>query len=413
MKFLVVFLSFFISTNALALTPGELKELIYKRSLKIRLKREQVNEQRFQKEQTLRSYFPKLTLSADYTEFYPDMFHNWNQDISYGVNLSAEPVNLQRNVQLKIDSESLRKLRYSLDSTLLDVYSDALSRLYELKILEKKIELRKKQLESSRKILSVAQEKLKHGLVMITDVLKANSEVARRESLLSQAQNEYRKVFNSLNALLDFSLEDGEKPEVNLVEERIPINTSNLVSRAMLMRPEIKEAKEQVQIAEKSVLLAKRTLSPRLSISLSAQRTGTELPGSKNYSAGFTLSFPVFDSGLTKARTLEKMSQLKQSELQLREVENSVKLEVLNAISDVNSSYQQLKASAASLKYARRAYERVLNEYKLGVSDIVALLQTFQAYCQSQEDYLQALLNYNLAIVSLRKATGELIGGEN
>ena len=413
MRFLVVVLSLLISSNALALTPQELRELICKRSLKIRLKREQVNEQNFRKEQTLRSFFPKVTLSADYTEFYPDAFRNWNQNISYGINLSAEPVNLQRNVQLEIDSRNLKKLRYSLDATLLDVYSEALSRLYKLKILEKKIELRKKQLESSRKILSVAREKLKHGLVMITDVLKANSEVARRESLLSQAQNEYRKVFNSLNALLDFSLGNGEKPEVNLVEEKISINTPALISKAILIRPEVKEAKEQLQIVEKSVLLAKKSLSPRLSISLSAQRTGTELPGSKNYSAGFTLSFPVFDSGLTKARTLEKVSQLKQSELQLKEVENSVKLEVLNAISDVDSSYQQLKASAASLKYARKAYERALNEYKLGVSDIVALLQTFQAYCQSQEDYLQALLNYNLAIVSLRKATGELIGGEN
>ena len=248
---------------------------------------------------------------------------------------------------------------------------------------------------------------------MVTDVLKAKSEVEKRRALLSQAENDYRKTFNSLNALLDFSLKEGEKPEVSLIEEKLLLNSGELVKRALLLRPEVKEAKQQVEIAEKNVHLVKRNLSPKLSVNFSARRTGTDFPGDKNYSAGFTFSFPVFDSGLTKFQTLQQVSQLKQAQLNLKETENSVKLQVLNALSDVKYSYSQLKSSESSLKYARKAYERALNEYRLGVSDIVALLQAFDFYCQSQTDYLQSLLNYNLSIVSLKKATGELLGGEN
>ncbi len=413
MKLLTAALTLLIPVNAFALTPSQLKVLILKRSLKLKVKEEQVKSQKFREKATFRSYFPKVNLTASFNEFYPDIFQNWNQNYSYGVSITAEPLNLQRNIELSIDKEKVRELRYAVSSTLLDVYSQALSYLYKLKALEREIDLRKKQVESSEKILSVAKEKFKKGLVMITDVLKAKSEVEKRRALLSRAENEYRKTFNSLNALLDFSLKEREKPEVNLIEKRLPLYSGELVKRALLLRPEVKEAKQQVEIAEKNVQLAKRNLSPKLSLNFSAQRTGTEFPGDKNYSAGFTFSFPVFDSGLTKFQTLEQVSQLKKAQLNLKETENSVKLEVLNALSDVNYSYSQLKSSESSLKYAKKAYERALNEYKLGVSDIVALLQAFDFYCQSQEDYVQSLLNYNLSIVSLRKATGELLGGEN
>ncbi len=413
MKLLTAALILLVPVNAFALTPSQLKELILKRSLRLKVQEEQVKAQEFKEKATFRSYFPKVNLTAGYSEFYPDVFQNWNQNYTYGVSVTAEPLNLQRNVELSIDKEKVRELRYAVDSTFLDVYSEALSYLYKLKALEREINLRKKQVESSEKILSVAKEKLRKGLVMITDVLKAKSEVEKRRALLSQAENEYRKTFNSLNALLDFSLKGNEKPDVELLKEKLPFSSENLIRKALLMRPEVKETKQQVEIAKKSVQLVKRNLSPRLSLNLSAQRTGTDFPGDKNYSAGFTLNFPIFDSGLTKFQTLEQVSQLKRAQLNLKETENSVKLQVLNALSDVKYSYSQLKSSESSLKYAKKAYERALNEYRLGVSDIVALLQAFDFYCQSQEDYIQSLLNYNLSIVSLRKATGELLGGEN
>lgn len=402
-----------IPVNALALTPQELKSLIVKRSLTLKVKEEQVKEQEFRKEVTFRSYFPKVNLSASFSEFYPDVFRNWNQNYSYGVTVSAEPLNLQRNVQLQIDREKLKELRYAVNSTFLDVYSEALSYLYRLKVLEEEINLGRKQLESSEKILSVAQEKFKKGLVMITDVLKAKSEVERRRALLSQAKNDYRKTFNSLDALLDFSLSKGDKPEVPLLKEKLALNRNDLVLKAFKLRPEVKEAEEQLKISKRRVLFTERNLSPSLTVSLSAKRSGTELPGDKSYSAAFTVNFPIFDSGVTKFQVLTVSSQVRQSELQLKETKNKVKLSVLNALSDVEHFYSELKSSESSLIYAEKAYERALNEYKLGVSDIVALLQAFQFYCQSQEDYLQSLLKYNLSIVNLRKATGELIGGGN
>ncbi|RUM88666.1 MAG: hypothetical protein DSZ25_01820, partial [Thermovibrio sp.] len=285
--------------------------------------------------------------------------------------------------------------------------------LYLLKFYDEQIELRREILRSSKKILSVAEEKYKQGLVMITDVLKSKAEVKSAESSLIESENNYRKTFNSLNSLLDFSLKENEKPEFEFLKNPIGKTVRELLETAFRLRPEIKKAEKSIEVERERTKLIERNLSPLVSVSLSAQRSGTQFPGEKSYSMGVTISYPLFDSGQTEYRLLSQRSSLIQSELEFRKVKNRIRLEVLNAVSDVKSNYEKLKSSESFLNYSKKAYERALNEYRLGVSDIVLLLQTFNNLKKAEEDYLSALYNYNLSVISLKKATGELLGGKN
>jgi outer membrane protein TolC len=395
------------------LNPENLKRLVEKNSLDLKLSREQIKQQEFQRRATLREFFPKVNLSFGFQEFYPDFKENWNQNYSYGVSINSEVLNLKRSVELFIDSKEIEELKEALKETFLTVYYEALKELYQLKFYDEQIKIRRTILKNSKEILSVAREKYKQGLVMVTDVLKAESEVKSAESSLIEAENDYRKKFAELNALLDFSLKKVEKPDFEFSDEPIDKTLKELLKTAFKLRPEIKKAEEKVRIERERVKLVKRNLSPTLSISLSAERSGTEFPGDKSYSAGITLSYPIFDSGETKYRVLSQKSSLIQSELNLKKVKNSVKLEVINALSDVESAYKKLTSAKSSLKYLQKAYDRALNEYKLGVSDIVLLLQTFNSLKEAEENYVKALYEYNLSIVSLKKATGELVGGKN
>jgi outer membrane protein TolC len=400
---------FFLPVSAFAITPAQLKKLVERYSLDVRISKERVKGALFQRKAVFREYFPKLNLNVGFQEFYPDFKENWNQQYSYGLSVTSEVLNLKRNVELSIDKEEIERLRESYRETLLTVYYSALRKLYLMKFNYEKIKIRKSILDSAKEILKVAEEKYRKGLVMITDVLKAKSEVDKAESSLIQAKSDYRKAFNDLNSILDFSLKTDEKPEVSFTKEPLTDSAEELLKRALKLRPEIREVQREVKEKEKEVELQKRTLSPVVSISFSAKRSGTELPGDKSYSAGVNLSYPLFDSGQTTYRALAKKSELVQAKLKLKKEKNQVRLEVLNALSDVKAAYGKLKSAESSLNYSKKAYERALNEYKLGVSDIVLLLQTFRNYKNAQESYLRTLYNYNLSLVSLKKATGELL----
>ena len=410
MKLLTAALLTLIPVSAYSITPKEVGRLLIKSSLDVKIAKESVERAKIGEKATKREFFPRLNLSASFSEFYPDFKNGWNQNYSLGATLSAEPINFRRFVKLKIDSLNTLIEEEKLKETLLEQLYLALKEFYTLSAYKKRIEFKSEALKSAEKILKVAQEKYKKGLVMITDVLKAKSEVEKVKGELSTLKAKYEQSFNRLNELLNFSLKGDEEPEVELIEELPSLKTESLVKRAYRLRPEVKKAEKEVKESFLQIEYARRNLSPTLSLNLSWSRSGTTFwPEERSYSAGVTFNFPLFDSGLTRLRALQEEKGRKIAILNLRKVKNRVRREVLDAVADVESSYDNLKSDKAFLQFSQKAYDRALNEYKLGVSDIVALLQAYDNLKGAQDRYVSSLLSYNLSLLSLKKATGELL----
>jgi outer membrane protein TolC len=417
MKGFIVFLTVvFFGVNSYAVTVEELKSLIDQKALNLIAQKVELKRREFSAKATLRSFFPTLSLSAGVTEFYPYQrfgSKSWEQEYSFGLSLTATPVDLKKNVQFKIDRLSVKVSKDDLNATELNLYYEGISALLKLKALKEKIEVRKRILENSQKILSVAKKKYKEGLVLITDVLKAESEVESARSSLSEALMEYSQTFNSLNELVDYALSEDESPEVELKKDYSVPERKELLKKAFTLRPEVKKAEKEIKVAKLNVELQKKNLSPTVNLSASYFRSGSSFfPEDNNYNLSLSLNFPVFDSGVTRFRSMAAEKDLVVKELELKRVKNSVKTEVLNALASLKSSREILKSSEAFLRFSRKSYERALNEYKLGVSDIVALLQAHENLKKAEESYIDALLKLNLSWLQLQKATGELLGGK-
>jgi len=409
-KLLTAALFTLIPLSAYAVTPEEVVKYLLNNSLDIKTAKKSVEKERINKVVTEREFFPEINLSASFSEFYPDFKESWNQKYSLGATVSAEPINFQRFVKLEIDLTRIKAKEEKLKETLLEQLFLALKELYNLKAYQERILFKEESLRSAKEILKVAQEKYKKGLVMITDVLKAKSQVENVKGELSKLKAQYRQSFNRLNELLNFSLSEEEKPQFEFLKEKVKVEERELLRTALEMRPEVKEAKEEVKENSLRVKYTQRTLSPRLNLSFSWNRSGTSFwPQDRNYSAGVSLSFPIFDSGLTAYRTMAQEKEKEISLINLKKVKNRVKREVLDAVADVESGYENLKSAEAFLEFSKRAYERTLNEYKLGVSDIVSLLQAYTNLKEAQDRYVSSLLNYNVSLLSLKKATGELL----
>ena len=221
------------------------------------------------------------------------------------------------------------------------------------------------------------------------------------------------KFLTPLNELVDYVLPEDETPEVEL-KKNFPLpKKEELLKKAFNLRPELKKAKKEVEVARLKVELQRKTLSPSLNLSVSYSRSGTSfLPEDNLYNFSVSLNFPVFDSGVTHFRSMALEKDLVVKEIELKKVRNSIKTEVLNALQAFRASQDILKSAESSLRFSRKAYERALNEYKLGVSDIVALLQAHEGLKKAEEAYIDALLKLNLSWLQLKKATGELLGGK-
>jgi len=399
-----------IPIGSYGITPKEVLKLLKENSLDLKIAKEEVAKSSLKIEATKRSFFSQVSLTGSFSENYQNFPKGWNQNYQLGISVNAEPINFQRFTQLKIDSLDKRSSEEAFSEELLNQAYLVLKALYQVAANEKRVKFKEENLKASQEIFKAAEKKYKEGLVMITDLLKARSEVEKAKGELSQAENDLRQSFNNLNELLNFKLKEKEKVEVSF-ETKIPkLNVYKLIEEALKNRPEVKKVKLAVKRSSLQVEFAKRALRPTVDLTVSLTRSGTSfLPEHKAFSGGVNVSFPVFDSGLTRVNTLMAGKDKKIALLKLKKVENSVKTGILNAVSQLQSAYATLESAKSYLSFSYKAYKRVLKEYKLGVSDIVSLMQAFQNLKSAQENYVNSLLNYNLSLLLLKKSTGELL----
>ncbi len=398
------------STCSYGITPKEALRLLRENSLDLKIAKEEVEKSSLKLEETKSGFFPQISLIGSFSENYQNLPKGWNQNYQLGVKVNAEPINFQRFTQLKIDKVGKETSKEAFSEELLNQAYLVLKALYQVAANEKKVRFKRENLKASQEILKAAGKKYKEGLVMITDLLKARSELEKAKGELSQAENDLRQSFNNLNELLDFKLRNHEKVEVNFQTKMPNFKVNKLIKEALNNRPEVKRAKLEVKRSSLQVEFEKRALRPTVDLTLSLTRSGTTfLPKEKFFSGGISLNFPIFDSGLTRVKTVLAGKDREIALLKLKKVENSVKTEVLNTVSQVKSAYATLKSAKSYLDFSYKAYKRVLKEYKLGVSDIVSLMQAFQNLKNAQENYVNSLLNYNLSVLLLRKSTGELL----
>jgi len=400
-----------LSTPSYGFTLKQVVELVKKRDLKVKIAKEQLKGNLYQKEAVKRSFLPQVNLQAQFQEFHQNFQpEGWNQNYAFSVTVSDQPVNFQQFDQLKLTDAQIEQAKANLENTTLEEMYQALSLAFQAAVSYREIEIRKELLRSAEEILKVAEEKKRKGLVMITDVLKARAEVDGGRRDLIEAENRYRKLINQLEELLNAPLKG--TPQICLADEEPRFNEEELLKLAYSTRPELKAQRSAIKSAQIQQKIEEDALKPTVNLSVSASRSGSAfLPSQKVFSAGVTLNFPLFDSGVSKARALAAGTQKVAEELQLQLLKNRIKREVLNALSDVRTGYEKLKAAESSLRYYEKAYERSLNEYRLGVSDVVSLLQSYNALKSAQEQYLSALLDYNLSLLNLQKATGQLLTG--
>ena len=125
-----------------------------------------------------------------------------------------------------------------------------------------------------------------------------------------------------------------------------------LLQKAQAARPELLAAKAQEQSAVSNLEAARGQGWPSLILDGSAGRTTTEIGSQKttadSYSAGLTLSFPLFTGFANQASSRKAQAQVDVAEASTQQLIQQVELEVWQA-------YQNMHTAASTLDTARGA----------------------------------------------------------
>lgn len=307
-----------------------------------------------------------------------------------------------RNIaRLNRDSEKEGRAR-----TLLDLQFDVKTAFYSTLARHEVLQHRRSQVENSGKDLEVARGRYELGVAKLSDVLQSSVRFEQSKFNLVEAEGELRKSLAQLNSLLGRSLH-AEYDLAGELEARLRMPDAERLSRAALDRPEVRQSAYAVEVARN---LKTRQFSEYLPVitanaSYNKSEASRFVSDLEDKSIGIRATWNIFELGKFY-RTRSADFDLRVSQDNLEETIRRLLLELRLAYEDFVTASRNVDVAEEQLKQAEFNYAQAFGEYRIGKSDIIALVAAEIALSNAREQYTFSKLNVVLAGALIERATG-------
>jgi outer membrane protein TolC len=237
-----------------------------------------------------------------------------------------------------------------------------------------------------------------------SDVARAEVDVANARVDIIRARNAQRLARAALNTAMGIDIDTPTQVQDNLVYEAILFDRLQHRAEALRQRPENRQAKLQVEVAEAQERLAYRNFFPNISASTAYGGTRTEL--NPSWSVGLSLSWTIFDGGGLVGRYQESKANLDAARARLRASELDIIQNVEQAEISAEEANERIQAAQASVASAEENFRLAQGRFDAGVGTILELTDAQLALTQSQNTESQALSDFRIALYRLDRALG-------
>ncbi len=310
------------------------------------------------------------------------------------------------------------------------------------------LEVQRNNLNLAQTSLERSRRELELGAISPLDIYQPEQQVANAQVFVTNAiyslQQAEAAVRRQIGADLDPAFRD---MPLNLTEsadpptETLELSEDELVELAFNMRPELAAQRRLLDIRDLNIRQATNQLRPDLSLNAnysiqglggnSLIRAGDDgpvigvLPGGlgdafgqlagfdyPTYSVGLSLDLPLRNR--QAAADLANQTIAKKQDLyDLRSTEQDVRLDVVQAIAQVEQAKAGVTQALEAQRFSQLRLDAEQQRYDLGVSTIFFLLQAQDALIQSQNQVVNQSINYRRSLTNLYLATGDLLNQRN
>lgn len=264
--------------------------------------------------------------------------------------------------------------------------------------------------------VDVAQERLKNtetrqraGTVPVFDLRSAQVDLANLNQSLIQAQNQVFLAQAAMNAVLGIDVNN----PTQAIGMTVPVSTESIdipsaVDQAYARRPEVKVAQSAITINETNVKLAKTGSLPSLNLSggstYNFNAAGLN-PASVTWSLSLSLSAPLWDGGVTKAKVREARADVQNSVDALSQTKLAVAQQVRNAGLSLQESATRTKTTADAVGLAEEALRLANVRYEAGIATPVEVTNAESQLTQARANHVNAQYDYAVALAQVQRAT--------
>lgn len=271
-------------------------------------------------------------------------------------------------------------------------------------------------LKNSKERSSTAQAYLKAGTGTRFDTLRAETDVANSEQVLISARNRVDLAVAALNNAMG---QDQNTP-LELEDAKVGDTKSEPDPLAMAMqeaygrRPEALQVDLQIRAADKGLILADRSVMPTFGLgwNLSFNPNVGALGRSTSWAAVASVSLPLFDGGLARARKVQAQADAASIRIVKQQVLDGLALEVRSAYLGWVEAGERMKVTGAALVQAEEQYRLAQVRFRNGVtltpgaSPLLEVSDAQTALTQAQANRINAEYDLLGSQTKLQKAMG-------
>jgi outer membrane protein len=366
-----------------------------------------------------------VTAGASYTDssLYSDVFTSGRLGLTVTQAL-LRGLDIRANLA-RVDQARLETLisQYELRGFAEILVEQVESKFWDYALAKRQIEIYTDSLTLADKQMTEAEERIKIGDLAETELAAAQAEVAlRRENLINARSNLAKERLDLLRLLnssrsVDWDREvileyDASPPDVRLDD------VGQHVEVAMRMRPDLNQARLQIQQGDLEVVRTKNGLLPKMDMFIALGKTGyadtfggaLDNVWGDSYDVTWGLAFeqaPMRRSA--RARYTRAVVGRRQLQEALENLSQMVQVDVRSAYIEVTRTREQISATAATRNFQEEKLRAETEKFRVGKSTSLLVGQAQRDFVAGQIAEIEAVANYLKALVALYRLEGSLL----
>ena len=299
-----------------------------------------------------------------------------------------------------IDREKLREERAA-------VVSDVKRLYYSLVQNQSAFQAAEDQVWTYKELERVVGEYVAREAALLSDHLDVKAQLAAQQYKALSLRNALATQKEQMNDLLGREL--SHQFTVTAIPEPTAeeVDLQAAVGRALDRRPDLKQARLQVDQADADRRLKKAEYIPDLSLAFTYLTfTNVQLLPRNVAQVGLQLKWQPFDFGRSK-ELAEKTLQVEQARMGVRSAEYLVRIDVANRFRKLQEARLLVEANRLARESAQEKLRVATEKYKAEAALLKDTLQAQAALSDANANYDQALLSFWTARADLDRALGE------
>jgi outer membrane protein TolC len=325
------------------------------------------------------------------------------------VTLSQAIVDRRATNETRAENHNIEAARYSYRSARDLVVLVAANAYLQVLAADARARSARALLQTSQTLYEQAQDLKQNGIIAGIDVVRAEVRLNGDRQRVTVSQNEFEKARLELARIIGLPI--GQAFAVSAQLPNVPVPDMSLeqaLTQAYRDRPDYLAAQERVRAAEASRAAAFSEQLPSVRVNADYGAFGLTASNSvATYTLAGSVIIPIFQGGRTQGRLAEADADLRQRRAEAEDMRSQIYYDVRVAFFDLQATGEQLQVATRSRELANQELTQARDRFAAGVANNLEVVQAQQSVTTADEQYIDALLGYNVAKAVLARSLGD------